>query len=273
MIFIFFSGGGYVVNWDFVLFDNSLIWLIQFTDLQGNLFRRFDPNVGTAKTGYGHFAFWTSECVNQFQMLQAIYDGEVAIGSPTAGITTILDHANYGERIAAFLDDVTVGLPPEAGGFRFGATRGPNGEKVELSYRRGDGAMENFLGFCSVGAVHSGMLGQCAKMTSQYSKPLVQMNGFHHVGVTIRDTTESVDFYTSIVGGKIPFITPEIQWPEPFRNLIMQDDLLSAANANLNPDASFGYVEVGLGKFEMYPNFFYIIHYSFNRYGYTYFTA
>ena len=249
MTFIFFSGGGYVVNWDFVLFDNSLVWLIQFTDLQGNLFRRFDPNVGTAKTGYGHVALWTSECMNQFQMLQAIYDGEVEIGSTTAGITTVLDNANFAERNAAFLDDVTVALPPEAGGFRFGATRGPNGEKVELSYRRGDGAMDNFREFCEVGAVHSAMLPGCTKLTSQYAKPYVKMNGFHHTALTIRNTTESVEFYTSIIGGKIPLIYADIQWPEPYRNLILQDDYCSAVDSNLNPDARFGFVEVGLGQY------------------------
>ena len=43
-------------------------------------------------------------------------------------------------------------------GFRFGATRGPNGEKVELSFRRGNGVVDTFDDFCSVNAVHTAML-------------------------------------------------------------------------------------------------------------------
>ena len=57
------------VNWDFVLFDNGLIWLIQFTDRNGFPFRRYDTAAGSAKTGYGHLAFWMdSNLVNPYQV-------------------------------------------------------------------------------------------------------------------------------------------------------------------------------------------------------------
>lgn len=56
------------VNWDFVLFDNSLLWLLQFADYYGNPVTFNDLEKGSAKYGYGHMAFWVSNSINPYQV-------------------------------------------------------------------------------------------------------------------------------------------------------------------------------------------------------------
>lgn len=52
---------------------------------------------------------------------------------------------------------------------------------------------------------------------NKYKKGNIKLDGLHHISITVPDTQQAVDFYTSVIGAKPFFVFNKSQFDRPFR--------------------------------------------------------
>ncbi len=226
-------GGLFQVCWKFILFENTLVHLVEFrTRGTKQNYDRKRLNTGVAKIGMGHLCLWAHEDIVPLQsMSQILKDGK---DYPYAGFVTTKPVANEEARrqlgISDFYNDF-------GGGFRLVATRGPVGEKIEISYSIADRNKRNLKSFCDNKGVSTLMLRPLVKNNFQ-TKVSHRMSGFHHLGLTVKSQADTKKFYTGVLGGNR---TQGSETPiKFFHDLLFQDDIFEAEASGVNPNLTFG---------------------------------
>lgn len=174
---------------------------------------------------------WARPDVVPLQQMEDIFQAERDGDYNYAGLITGKTVKSEAERNKLPITDNFINI---GNGFRLAATRGPDGEKIEISYRIAQGNSEVLETWCKNDGVSTLMLRPLTN--SIYKRKMSQkMAGFHHISITVDNRDQTVNFYTKVLGGKA--LLAEAPLPagsELWYNILFQDDILekgSDANA------------------------------------------
>ncbi len=227
------------VCWNSILFDNSLVQLMEFRNKRNK--QNYDkkrPNTGAAKIGMGHVCLWAENNIVPLRQMVQILKAEKDGNYPYPGFVTTKSVAT--EQARNYMD-ITDFYNDFGRGFRLMATRGPVGEKIEIAYRTAIGNDRNLQHYCDNKGVSTLMLRPLVDNVLK-TKISQRMAGFHHVSLTVKNRADTKKFYIKVLGGNLTIERGPAAGNTDFYNIMFQDDIFEAQTLGRKADPTFGII-------------------------------
>ncbi|CAH1797764.1 unnamed protein product [Owenia fusiformis] len=248
--------GNYQVRWNWVLFDNLMVKLLNFSPRSKADIRSEDYDdqemVRKSSPAYiaaPHLAFWVQDDTDLREYVMELERRSNAAGFEKIKCSRMTEIKNEEDRysvpIEAFANVYDSEDSLGGGGLGWVYCKGPNGEQIEfIKFAKSSGDKIRDA-FCARKSLTTKIYP--AYKDNKYKRNVGlpgELYGLHHLGIRTSSLDESIDFFSGILGGTLmEELKGDHFFGSALQNALFQQEMIKARQTNANYD------DLGIGDF------------------------